>query len=172
MSLRPAALLLLLAAACGTDDPCERYAFGLDPLPAASSQHVACTETCGNGLSPPTAGPHCAQTLSCRTYETPQSPCSWVHNLEHGHLVLLYECPGGCPEVVGALEQLAAQARPGLNGIPRAIVAPATGLPARTAALLWRRSHAMETPDPEALRCFLQLQDERGVVPEPGLGCF
>jgi hypothetical protein len=172
MLLRSLPLLLLALTACsGDEDPCARFDFPLDPVPQ-STAHVECSATCGNGLNPPTAGPHCAQTLACRSYDTPQNACNWVHNLEHGHLVLLYDCPGGCPDVVTTLQQLASEAKPGANGVRRAIVAPASGLPTRTAALLWRRSLQAETPDPEALRCFAALQDEAGVVPEPGLNCL
>jgi hypothetical protein len=172
MSLRLLPLLLLLgASACSSDDPCDAYDFPLDPAPT-SSAHVSCGSTCGNGLSPPTAGPHCAQTLACAAYDAPQNACNWVHNLEHGHLVLLYQCPEGCPEVVSTLKQLAAEAPAGLNGVHRALVMPATGLATRTAALLWRRSLQADAPDTEALRCFMKLQDESGVVPEPGLGCL
>jgi Protein of unknown function (DUF3105) len=171
MMLRLLPLLLVALTACSSeDDACAGFDFPLDPVPE-STAHVACTATCGNGLNPPTAGAHCAQTLACRTYAEPQSTCHWVHNLEHGHLVLLYDCPGGCPEVVDTLQQIAAEAKQGSNGVRRAIVAPASGLPTRTAALLWRRSLQAETPDAEALRCFAALQDEAGVVPEPGLNC-
>ena len=36
----------------------------------------------------------------------------YVHNLEHGGVVLLYNCPGGCPDVVTALVDVARTADP------------------------------------------------------------
>ena len=173
MSLRLLPLLLLAAAACGTDsnDPCDVYDFALDPVPTSSAHTATCDSVCGNGLNPPTAGPHCAYPLACGAYDAPTKACQYVHNLEHGHLVLLYSCPDGCPDVVSTLTQIASEAKRDSQGRPRAVVAPAEGLPTRTAALLWRRSLQQDAPDPAALRCFLKLQDERGVTPEAGLGC-
>lgn len=174
MPLLPLALLLLLVSpllACSTDpeDACDRFTFTL--APEATATHVAsCSSTaCGNGLNPPTAGPHCATPLSCQAYDTEQPPCAWLHNLEHGHAVLLYNCPEGCPEEVARLEQARNEARTGANGVRRALVAPAPGMPNRVAALLWRRAYLADSADPEALRCLLQLQDQE--VPEPGLAC-
>ena len=33
------------------------------------------------------------------------APEYWVHNLEHGYIVVLYNCPSGCPADVAALTQ-------------------------------------------------------------------
>src|SRR5688572_30508297 len=63
-------------------------------------------ECCGNGENPPTGGGHCATPLPCRVFSTAQQRCRWIHNLEHGHVVLAYRCPQGCPEVVAALEEI------------------------------------------------------------------
>jgi hypothetical protein len=165
------ALPLLMLLACGSTDSegCERFKFEL--AAEAATTHVAsCTSSaCGNGLNPPSAGPHCSTTLSCRVYETEQSSCSWLHNLEHGHAVFLYNCPEGCPDEVAKLEAIQKEAKRGGNDVPRAIVAPASGLPNRVAALLWRRTYLADSADPEALRCLLALQDQG--APEPGLSC-
>jgi hypothetical protein len=165
-------LLSLPLLACSSSEPegCERFDFPL--APQVSATHV-CSSTpstaCGNGLTPPTAGSHCNLTLSCQTYDTEQPSCFWLHNLEHGHAVFLYNCPEGCPDELAKLEQARNEARVGSNGVRRAVVAPASGLPNRVAAILWRRAYLADTADPEALRCLLQLQDQE--APEPGLNC-
>ncbi|MDY7231559.1 DUF3105 domain-containing protein [Hyalangium rubrum] len=171
----PLALPLLLLPsllACGTTDPqpqgCERFEFAL--APEASALHVTCSSTsCGNGLNPPTAGRHCSSTLSCRVHDTEQPSCVWLHNLEHGHAVFLYNCPEGCPEEVAKLEEAQRSARRGGNDVPRALVAPDPNIPNRVAAILWRRAYLTDSADPEALRCLLALQDQD--APEPGLSC-
>jgi hypothetical protein len=165
------ALPLLLILACDSTEPqgCERFEFTLAPEPSAPHLASCASTSCGNGMNPPSAGPHCATTLSCRVYTAEQPSCSWLHNLEHGHAVFLYNCPEGCPDEVARLEQLQKEARRGANDVPRAIVAPAPGLPNRVAALLWRRTYLADSADPEALRCLLALQDRE--APEPGLGC-
>jgi hypothetical protein len=170
----PSALpfLVFTLLACGsTDAPsaeCEGFTFPL--APAVAAPHVSCSSiACGNGTNPPTAGPHCSTTLSCRTFDSEQPPCIWLHNLEHGHAVFLYDCPEGCPEELAKLVEAQQAARPGSNGVRRALVAPARGLPQRVAALLWRRAYLTDSADPAALRCLLQFQDAE--APEPGLSC-
>jgi hypothetical protein len=169
-SLALSLLLLspLLACSSTESDGCDEFTFSQAPPVAAT--HVSCTSsTCGNGLNPPTAGPHCPSTLSCQVYDTEQPPCVWLHNLEHGHAVFLYDCPEGCPEELAKLEQARDEARAGSNGVHRALVTPASGLPNRVAAILWRRVYLADSADPKALRCLLQLQDQE--APEPGLDC-
>ncbi|WP_323379110.1 DUF3105 domain-containing protein [Pyxidicoccus xibeiensis] len=181
--LRPLVLVPSLAAllsltACGSTDPepqqgCERFEF---PLSAQTeARHVAtCDNTaCGSGASPsenpPSSGVHCGSVARCAVYAEPVSRCLYIHNLEHGHAVFLYNCPDGCPDEVAKLEAAAATVKAGANGVRRALVAQDPNMPTRVAALLWRRSYAVDSADPEALRCLLQLQDVD--APERGLTC-
>src|SRR5688572_9102987 len=103
----PLLLLTLVAlAACSAsppDTPQCRASLMTQDLSGGEGHVATCSEACGNSQNPPTAGPHCAQTLPCRVFDTEQSSCSWIHNLEHGHGVLLYNCPEGCPDVVQRL---------------------------------------------------------------------
>jgi hypothetical protein len=169
-SLLPALPLLQLSA-CAASDPCEQHDFPL--APELSSPHVStCTSTaCGNALNPPNAGPHCATTLACRSYASEQPRCSWLHNLEHGHAVFLYNCPEGCADEVAKLEEAARSVAAGTNGVRRAVVAPDPQLPSRVAALLWRRTYAADSADPQAIQCLLRFQDALETTPEPGLAC-
>ncbi|WP_224246079.1 DUF3105 domain-containing protein [Hyalangium gracile] len=162
-------LLVSSLLACSSDsDECDPFTF--EQAPEASTTHVLCSSTtCGNGLNPPTAGPHCSATLSCQTYTAEQNPCIWLHNLEHGHAVFLYDCPDGCPDEVARLEQARNEAKVGSNGVRRALITPASGLPHRIAAILWRRAYLADSADPAALRCLLRFQDQD--APEPGLAC-
>ncbi len=173
-SRRALPLLLLPLLACGPtvpEDPvCARFSFPLSPQPG-STAHIACASTtCGDGLSPPTSGPHCANTAPCRVHDVALTPCVWLHNLEHGHAVFLYNCPEGCPDVLATLDALRQEAPMGANGVRRALIAPDPTLPSRVAALLWRRSWLADSADPEALRCFLKHQDAD--APEPELSCL
>lgn len=168
------ALLLSPLLACGPSQPdgpdCSRYEFAISPAPA-SANHVSCSSTaCGDGLNPPTSGDHCSSTLACRVYTAEQNRCVWLHNMEHGHAVFLYNCPEGCPDIVSTLESIRGEAAVGSNGVIRAVVAPDSRIPNRVAALLWRVSYLSDSADPDALRCLLQLQDE--YAPEAGLACL
>ncbi len=169
------ALALLTLTACGSTDSdpepqaCVRFTF---PLSAqTSANHVSsCASTgCGNGENPPNSGPHCGSVAACRVYSEPVSRCLYIHNLEHGHAVFLYNCPEGCPDEVAKLEAAAASVKAGANGVRRALVAPDPQLPQRVAAMLWRRTYLVDSAEPEALQCLLALQDID--APEPGLSC-
>jgi hypothetical protein len=135
LSLSLLLLLVFPLLACSTEDECDRFTFNLAPQAAAN--HISCTSTaCGNGMNPPTAGPHCSDTLACQVYDTEQPPCVWLHNLEHGHAVFLYNCPEGCPEEVARLEQAPSLAsRAALPERQPGIPAKCLGFPARAGSV-------------------------------------
>ncbi len=172
-------LLLLLSAiplvSCGTqpDSPPEGEPLRCEGKPlvhsvpaADASPHLpSCSDACGNGLNPPTGGPHCAQTSACRVYEQAEPECEWIHNLEHGHAVLLYNCPSGCPEVVVELTNIWREA--GFNR--RILLTPWPGLRKKVAAVVWGWSWSGDELDRDAIACVLSHQDEE--APEAGLSC-
>ncbi|AKF81819.1 hypothetical protein MFUL124B02_23340 [Myxococcus fulvus 124B02] len=169
----PSLLALLSLSACDSSDAapggCGQFSFPLSTQ--TSSGHLAACDSaaCGNGENPPNSGPHCASVARCGIYDEPVSRCLYVHNLEHGHAVFLYNCPDGCPDEVAKLEAAAATVPIGANGVRRALIAQDPRLPNRVAAMLWRRTYLADAADPEALRCLLAFQDTD--APEPGLAC-
>ena len=57
---------------------------------------------------PPTSGCHYSlgigkAPISPGVYDKHVDPEYWVHNLEHGYIVVLYNCPSGCPADIAAL---------------------------------------------------------------------
>jgi hypothetical protein len=63
----------------------------------------------------------------------------WVHNLEHGYVVILYDCPSGCePTLTAELEALFdAAPQSTLFNKKKLVIAPYSGLPARITAIAW-----------------------------------
>src|SRR5262249_14496555 len=56
---------------------------------------------------PPTSGQHWGNTWAdWQMYDKPVPPEVFVHNLEHGGIVLLYRCDTPCPRLVGQLRDL------------------------------------------------------------------
>jgi hypothetical protein len=56
--------------------------------------------------NPPSSGPHYPYWAAYQAYSSPVPRGYYVHDLEHGAIVLLYSCPdaGGCPDAAAALQ--------------------------------------------------------------------
>jgi Protein of unknown function (DUF3105) len=95
---------------------------------------------------PPSSGMHCEPFGQYTTYTDakPLPPCNFVHNLEHGAVVLLYNCEQPCPEIVDGLEGVIAAgvSDPNCNGsgILRVILTPYHDMDATFAATAWQRT--------------------------------
>jgi hypothetical protein len=85
--------------------------------------------------------PHYANWLQSYGYMNPAPPTgNWLHNLEHGAVAILYNCPEACPELEQQMKDLYAElpqapnsTRPGA----RAIIMPYTDMDAKVAAVAW-----------------------------------
>ena len=81
-----------------TPQPTPRLGF---TTPILGRDHVATNSTITYGFCPPTSGNHYNQAgfgpIAADVYgaQKEQAPGGWVHNLEHGWVVLLYRCPSG-----------------------------------------------------------------------------
>lgn len=94
-------------------------------------------------------------------------PQGWVHNLEHGGLVVLYSCARGACDAP-ELEALRALSRQ-LDGQSPVCKTPAANttvvarfdeMPRPYAALLWSRVLYMDTPDPAVINDFYAREAE------------
>lgn len=81
---------------------------------------------------PPVGGPHSYCWVEHGVYGEPVPDENWVHNLEHGDVVLLWNCPDGCPEQVTWMTGFAAE-HP-----DRVVVTPYPEMPWRFAVVAWR----------------------------------
>ena len=110
MRVLRAPLLLVLATACGDDEPTEHTTSvggscnGMLTVESnTSGEHVAMSAAIDWTNNPPTSGPHWDIWAAWdRQYvELPRG--HYVHNAEHGGVILLYNCDPACPEVVDGL---------------------------------------------------------------------
>jgi hypothetical protein len=92
------------------------------------------------GTNPPSSGTHYPIWAAYQTYTKPFLPGFWVHNLEHGAVVITYNCPDGCvPEVAEAqafIDALPADC-PDYPHKRRVIMLPDPDLDVRFAASSW-----------------------------------
>jgi hypothetical protein len=86
------------------DAPCTVLIDAPAYLPAS---HVAIGTHVDYDSNPPSSGPHYPIWAAYQVWDTPVQREYYVHNLEHGAIVLLYKCAdaGGCPDVVDAFKK-------------------------------------------------------------------
>jgi hypothetical protein len=109
--------------------------------------------------SPPSSGNHYNDWAMYKTYSAPVPWGFLVHSLEHGAVVITYNCPDGCDADV-ASAQRAIDAAPadltcGARARPRLILAPDPTLPVGFAASAWRWTLRADCFDPIAFSHFI-----------------
>ncbi len=101
--------------------------------------HIACTSPAVYNTEPPSSGSHYPTWAAYQTYATPIPWGNLVHNLEHGAIVIVYNCPEACVGEVAAvqawIDALPADPNCGAN---RIILAPDPTLSVRFAATAWQ----------------------------------
>jgi hypothetical protein len=130
---------------------------------------------------PPASGPHYNQAgvagpIPAKFYGPDEAllPQNWVHNLEHGAVVILYSCDkGACDSATQAqLQQIPAgfpnspvcNLPPGGNLAP--VIARFEDMPHKFAALVWDRVLYQDTLDVDQIKAFYKNEGEHG-NPEP-----
>jgi hypothetical protein len=100
---------------------------------------------------PPHSGRHFPTWSSAGEKDDPVERGFWVHNLEHGWIVLAYNCPEECDAELDLLREVL-DARPDLD----ILLTPDPLLEgSRFAAISWTWVHAFEQPVVEELLCFV-----------------
>lgn len=112
--------------------------------------------------NPPTSGPHYPVPTNFKTYDKPLPPGFWVHNMEHGGIVVLYNCPSGCAGEVAQLQAIIDAIPPDpvctmfMTGAEKRILMvpyPALDVPFAVAA--WGHSLKSTCLDPAAIKAFI-----------------
>lgn len=103
-------------------------------IPVESAKHVEVCSGVGYGTNPPSGGDHWGVWAAYTSYDQPVPREMFVHNMEHGAVVLLHDCDGDCAGVLDTL----AQAREALSGDAKCLQVP--GGPTERVVI---------TPDPE-----------------------
>lgn len=87
--------------------------------------------------APPSSGPHFGGIAEWTLHDDPVPPELFVHNLEDGGVVLAYDCPDGCPDVVDDLSTRLDEGR--VLVTPYDGITDTTGASRRIAAVAWTR---------------------------------
>jgi Protein of unknown function (DUF3105) len=90
---------------------------------------------------PPTSGPHLPYVAPWGVHNVPIVRELQVHNLEDGGVVIQYNCPNGCADLVTQLEAI-------VKGYDRQVLlAPYPGMKTRIALTAWTRLDAFDDYD-------------------------
>ncbi|MEY4576660.1 MAG: hypothetical protein RL701_1363 [Pseudomonadota bacterium] len=164
-SFVPNAVVILIAlSACGDPEPVSQR------LP--SDPQGLCT-TCGDCEEhfevltarhvqgpvdypdvPPVGGPHSGCWGTWGVHDTELKTERWVHNLEHGGVVLLYNCENCAADIA----KLAAFS----STHERTLVTPYAALPRRFAAVAWEYRLVTECLDLQAFETFYATRFDHG----------
>jgi hypothetical protein len=108
-------------------------------IPDEGRQHVPEGTPILYKHNPPASGSHFPSPQDWGVYQQAVQPGYWVHNLEHGGVVFLYDCPTGCPDVVTMLDNAAKTFPKDKFGEIKLVVTPYSGLPngVKVSAMAW-----------------------------------
>ena len=107
--------------------------------PSEGAVHIPCTMAASYLAEPPSSGSHYPNWAAYQTYATPIPWGNLVHNLEHGAMVIVYNCPQGCADDVTRLQAWidALPPDPACGAAHRIILAPDPTLSVQFAATAW-----------------------------------
>ena len=161
--MRSSLVVVALAACTGGDgtinDPLELPVGGCDgilhSIPDEGGEHRPVGSIIEWSSNPPASGPHFPSWAGWdRHYANNLERGYYLHNAEHGGVILLYNCPEGCPEVVEKLLTVAREAAPDNTCTApvtkRVIVAadPLLEPGVQVAAVAWNRYYTASCFDP------------------------
>lgn len=136
--------------------------------PKLDSPHIGFGDSPTYNSNPPSSGPHYPVWAAFKDYTTAVDRRYYVHNMEHGGVVLLYKCdkPEGCPDVADAIKI----ARDGITTDPlcdpavrvRAVITPDPLLDTPVAAAAWGFTYKAACVDIPTLTAFANAHQAKG----------
>jgi hypothetical protein len=114
--------------------------------------------------NPPTSGPHFADPARWGVHDQPLPDEQVVHNLEHGGIVVQYNCPDGCADLVAQLRDLVSGYRSKVLLAPR----PNADVKCRVTLTAWTWMDCLDGFDAERINAFIRAHKDRGpeLVPD------
>jgi hypothetical protein len=155
---------------CSDGPPC---AFDCGPEVDAPPQtqaavHIAEPTPIMYDANPPASGPHWPMWQEpWGAYPQGLPRERWMHNLEHGGIVLAYNCPDGCDDVVSELTTIMSATPPDRFNLQRFLIVPDAVMPHKVAALAWGWRWQSDAVDMNGIRCFIDARYDRATESIP-----
>lgn len=105
----------------------------------------------------PTSGRHSVATVEPGFYPAPQAPTRLVHSLEHGHVVVYYDTPGG-----GVLDTLKSWSSLYVGSWSGLVAVRSPGLGNGVVLTAWRKILRLESFQKESAAAFIDMYRGRG----------
>jgi hypothetical protein len=137
----------------------------IESHPDEGATHIACTQPAVYLTEPPSSGNHYPVWAAYQTYASPIPWGNLVHSLEHGAIVIVYNCPAGCDDEVARAQAWidALPADPACPGFGnRIVLAPDPTLDVRFAASAWTWTLRADCFDEVAFTQFFQDHYDHG----------
>lgn len=138
---------------------------GIAAQPDEGNNHVPSCSSVRYASVPPSSGNHYPNWPAYKTYPTPVPWGFLVHGLEHGAVIVAYNCPQGCAgEVAAAQAWIDALANDPLCAVgesPRVIMTPDPTLDVRWAASAWGWTLRWCTFEPSLFQTFFTAHYDR-----------
>lgn len=110
-------------------------------------------------MSPPTSGWHYDRWASWGIKTEPLPEELFIHNMEHGGVILHYNCPDGCPDEVAQMEEI-------VRRTDETILMPNPGMESRFALTAWNWILTMDEYDDNQARDFVRSHLNSPNAPE------
>ncbi len=133
----------------------------------SSGQTVQTLLGTGYNSNPPTSGPHLPNWSNWGLFTEKLPDELQIHNLEHGGIIMQYDCTTGCPAAINALSGYARKYPPqNFTGI---LLAPRQGLPegARLALTAWGNRLLLKSVDVDKINQFISTFIGKGPEKDP-----
>lgn len=140
-------VLMVARNALGNNDP-----EGVKTFKDQGNQHIPQSlDTYVYNSRPPTSGPHAQNIAQWGIHTEPIPEYLQVHNLEDGGVIIHYNCPEGCPEIVGELTDIVRD-----NGTEQLVLEPYPDMDSRIAVTAWTKMLTMEEVDRDRIEEFIE----------------
>ena len=138
----------------------------------ASARHIQVGEQHeAYNSDPPTSGPHYAQPAQAGFYNEALPDETLVHNLEHGYVIIWYNCTGlsdsDCQTIKTQIKTVMDNAKPvTITGTKKLIAVPRPNMGTLIALTSWGRIDKLNSFEQPEIAEF--INDFRNEAPEPG----
>jgi hypothetical protein len=112
--------------------------------------------------TPPSSGPHYGRPAAYGVYPNRVPEGAWVHNLEHGAIVLLFKCSDDCESKAAEIESTYDGLPSGAFGAVKLVATPYESAPSDYTLLAWGWQEDLESLDSARIERFYRDLVDKG----------